>query len=506
MASSMPLEKICRSEVFRPGTSLSGIDIVSVEYDSRAVHEGSLFVAVKGFDVDGHRFIDDALARGAAAIVIDSSRGELALELAEKGVTVIESSHSRLALSAASAAFYGHPSRELKVVGVTGTNGKTSVTFMLEHLLTSAGYTTGVIGTVNYRWKNHVEAADHTTPESKDIHELLYRMKNDGVDAVIMEVSSHSLSLNRVDHVHFDGAVFTNLTRDHFDFHENFQNYFLAKKRLFDLLDADSEKDSFGLVNLDDDYGRRIFEQRQRVRYRMAGFGSHEDAYFRVDESSIENRIEGVAYALTSPSAGVKIRLPQAGRFQVQNSLAAFSAAMLLGVPGDEAVKALAECPAIPGRFERFHSDDDVHVVVDYAHTGDALEKLLKSVKEIAPRRVITVFGCGGDRDRQKRPVMGRAAAVLSDVVFVTSDNPRTEDPHAIIDEIIAGIERSDAIIEPDRDRAIAGAIGMAEPDDIVVIAGKGHEDYQILGKEKIHFDDREKAVHYLSLRGRDAG
>ena len=484
-----------------PAGPLRDIAVSSIEYDSRKVVPGSLFAAVKGFSSDGFDYIDAAVAKGAAAVMVSSERVRELERIGGKGVALIAAADDRKGLSALADAFYGHPSRSMTVVGVTGTNGKTSITYMLESVFRHAGKNPGVIGTVNYRWSNVSLAAPNTTPESKDLQEILFRMKADGVDVVIMEVSSHALKLNRVDHISFDAAVFTNLTRDHMDFHPDFEDYFSSKLRLFDILDAGEKEIRAGAVNGDDEYGRRILSLRGRYSYPLISFGSG-DHEIRVVPGSVSNKITGLKYRITiGGDAAADLGLRLAGKFQLYNSLAAFAAAYSLGVPSETIRLGLEAVVQVPGRFDVVHSEEGFSVVVDYAHTGDAMLKLLQSVRELDSHRVITVFGCGGDRDKTKRPIMGGVAEENSDICIVTSDNPRTEEPGAIIRDILAGMKRGNHRVVPDRETAIREAIMAAERNDIIVIAGKGHEDYQILGRTKIHFDDREMAAKYIKAR-----
>ncbi len=478
----------------------TGRTISSIEYNSAEVGEGSLFVAIEGTQSDGHRYVRDAALRGAAAVVVSAARAAEFGDIPAK-TTLLASADTRRALSALSAAFYGFPSSGMLVLGVTGTNGKTSISYMLESILKRAGRTPGVIGTINYRWKGSLVPAPNTTPESKDVQEIMRSMADDGVDALVMEVSSHGLKLGRVEDVEFDAVIFTNLTRDHLDFHLTFEDYFASKLRLFDLLERSGKPRRAGIVNSDDEYGRTILLGKDTRPYALFGFGLSDDAEYRPDASSIRNTIDGVSYRLVRPQPGAAIDLHVAGGFHVYNSLAAFAAAHAIGIPVDAITAGLSGLSSIPGRFDRIRSDDGFGVVVDYAHTDDALAKLLQSARELSPRRIITVFGCGGNRDRTKRPLMGRTASKLSDVVIVTSDNPRKEEPGAIINEILAGMKGASFDVEPDRERAIAMAIAQAVEGDIVVIAGKGHEDYQIIGTEKRHFDDREIAMKYIAAR-----
>ena len=474
------------------------IEISSVEYDSRKVKKDSLFVAVEGMQSDGHDYIKSAVKNGAKCIVVSSAREAEFSDVARSGVTLLKTNDTRRALSIVSASYFQYPSRSLTVIGVTGTNGKTSITFLLESIFKSAGYNPGIIGTVNYRWNNKELPAANTTPESRDMQELLYNMKEDGVDIVIMEVSSHALDLNRTDDVDFDVAVFTNLTRDHFDFHENFENYFSAKKKIFQLLDKSSKDKKVAIVNIDDEYGMKIFEEKESYSYSLKSFGLNESADYKPIVDTIENRITGLKYIIEKPLDGLKIELVLSGTFHVYNSLAAIAVSDSIGLTPEGISNGLLSIKSIPGRFEVLYSEKGFSVVVDYAHTGDALLKLLQSVNELKPNRVITVFGCGGDRDRTKRPIMGQVVENNSDQLIITSDNPRTEEPSAIIDDIVEGLEGKTFEVIVDRESAIKHAVSIGQEGDIIVIAGKGHEDYQILGTEKIHFDDREIAAKYM--------
>jgi UDP-N-acetylmuramoyl-L-alanyl-D-glutamate--2,6-diaminopimelate ligase len=479
-----------------------GCVISSIEYNSAKVGTGSLFVAIEGAQTDGHAYVRDAIERGAGAVVVSQNRQAEFADLAGK-TTLLAAADTRRALSVLSAAFYGFPSSGMLVLGVTGTNGKTSITYMLESIFKSAGRTPGVIGTVNYRWKGGLVPAPNTTPESRDVHEIVRAMADDGVDALVMEVSSHGLKLGRVEDVEFDAGIFTNLTRDHLDFHLTFEDYFASKLRLFDLIDRSKKSRRAGIVNCDDEYGRTVLSGKGSRSYPLFGFGLSDDADYRPEKSSIRNSIDGVSYRIDRPPPGTAIDLHVAGGFHVYNSLAAFAAAHAIGIAPEAITAGLSALSTVPGRFDRLRSDNGYGVIVDYAHTDDALAKLLQSARELSPRRIITVFGCGGNRDRTKRPLMGETAAKLSDVVIVTSDNPRKEEPGAIIGDILAGMKGARYDVEPDRERAIAMAIEKAGEGDIVVIAGKGHEDYQIIGTEKRHFDDREIAMKYIAARAK---
>lgn len=491
--TKITLEKIL--EVSSNLVHLSGaknVPIFSIEYDSRKVRNNSLFVAIEGLSSDGHLFIPDAIARGASAVVVSKNRASEFSSLGNDRVAILSSENTRSALSKISAVFYDHPSQSCKVIGITGTNGKTSTTYMVESIAKVAGLSPGVIGTIEYRWKGRRETSPNTTPESRDLQELIFHMKHDGVNCIIMEVSSHALELSRADDVHFDVVAFTNLTRDHLDFHGNFEKYFEAKKKIFTLLDKSSKDKKVGIVNIDDPYGKQIFEQKNIWQSQMLSIGFDSNADFRVIASTVINTISKGAYELITPAGKMKISLSLGGRFNVYNSLTAFAVSYSLGIPNEAIVEGLSMISNIPGRFERISSKLGFHVIVDYAHTDDALQKLLQSVRELSPKRIITVFGCGGNRDKTKRPLMGKVATELSDITIITSDNPRKEDPLSIIQDIVKGVVRGKYEVEIDRKKAIEWAIEMANEGDIVVIAGKGHEDYQIICDEKRHFDDRE--------------
>ena len=478
--------------------------ISSVEYDSRKVSKGSLFVAVEGFSVDGHNFVDAAIKNGAIAILISSKRVNEFSHLVEEQINVLVSNDTRKALAQISAAFYDFPSKKMKLIGITGTNGKTSATYMIESILKTCGKSVGVIGTINTRWKDKSFVSSNTTPESRDLQKTLFEMQKDDVQYVVMEVSSHALVLDRVNSIEFDAIAFTNLTGDHLDFHKDMEDYFNAKKMLFDLLSESGKEKKAALVNIDDSYGMKIFDERSKYPYTLDGFGLNENAKYRADENSVQNKISGLSYALKSPFDGAKINMQMVGGFQLYNSLTVLSVLSSMNISIADIQNGLASLTGVPGRFDVVRSDVEIPVIVDYAHTSDALDKLLNSVSEMRTGRIITVFGCGGDRDKTKRPVMGKIASLNSDQVVVTSDNPRTEDPNAIIADITAGIDKNNYIVIADRKKAIEEAVSMATHGDIVVIAGKGHEDYQILGKEKIHFDDHEEARKALAMRNKN--
>lgn len=475
------------------------VEFTSIEYDSRKVCGGSLFVAVEGYEVDGHKFVKNAVDAGAAALIVSEKRIDEFNESDYPEIVLISAENTRKALSRVSSLFYGNPSSDMTMIGITGTNGKTSITYMIESALKHAGVVSGVIGTINYRWEGTLRQADNTTPESKDLQAVLAEMRDDGVEVVIMEVSSHGLFLNRVDDIEFDAAVFTNLTGDHLDFHSDFEDYFNAKMILFHLLGKSSKKKKVAVINTDDEYGIRIAGASKGLSFSTLTIGFNESADFRPDPETVENRITGLAYMLERPEKDLEIKLSLAGKFHIYNSLTAAAVLHSAGYSFTTIQEGFLNLKNVPGRFDVLDSGSGFHVIVDYAHTTDALLKLLSSVNELRPGKLITVFGCGGDRDRTKRPEMGKIAVENSDVVIVTSDNPRTEKPESIIEEIIGDLQNGSYRVVVEREEAIREAVSLAGSGDIIVIAGKGHEDYQVIGKTKIHFDDREIAAKYLA-------
>lgn len=476
------------------------VEIESVVYDSRKVQEGSLFIAVKGLVSDGHDYIPQVIESKAAAVLIDNNKyNDFKNKYPE--TIFVSAKNTRFALSEVSAFFYGEVSKKIPVIGITGTNGKTSTTYMLESIFKEAGRNPGVMGTINYRWKNTVKNAPNTTPESLDIHNLMKEMYDDGVDVIIMEVSSHGLDLGRVDDIDFEGAVFTNLTQDHLDYHKSFEEYYLAKRKLFDLLEKSSREKKFAVINTDGEWGLKLKKYCHDLNFPSYSYSGKEGADFSPVDSFTKVTIDGVSFKLNKMSESISMNM--AGYFSLYNAVAASAAALLSGVEQSFVRKGLENLKTVPGRFDRIKSKLGFGVIVDYAHTDDALVKLLESAGDVTENKLITVFGCGGDRDRKKRPLMGRAACSMSDIAIVTSDNPRTEDPLSIIKDIEEGIADYKDIytVISDREQAIEKAVSIASDGDVIVIAGKGHEDYQIIGKDKIHFDDKEIAHKYIDLR-----
>jgi UDP-N-acetylmuramoyl-L-alanyl-D-glutamate--2,6-diaminopimelate ligase len=464
------------------------VEIAGVQYNSGKVKQGEMFVALRGTTTDGHRFVSDAISRGAKAVVMEDDDAMPDSYFMHTGVVKIIVSNSRRALAQLAAAWYGHPARSLRIVGVTGTNGKTTTVYLIHHLLQQSGKKAGLIGTIETIVGSERTAASQTTPESLELHAGFARMVSAGCTEVVMEVSSHALHQDRVFGIDFASAVFTNLTQDHLDYHGTMDNYFAEKKILFDGLSATST----AVLNLDDPFGKKIAADTsgRRLSY---GYQTKAD----VTAHDIVLEPNGTRFVLAAGGVETPMRSPLAGRFNVANVLAAASAALAGGLSLTEIHDGIGSFTAVPGRFERVASPRGWMAIIDYAHTPDALEKSLMSLREVMPAdrpgRVITVFGAGGDRDKTKRPLMGAIAEKLSDVVIVTSDNPRTEDPERIIDEICCGIKNSPALIrESNRGAAIGKACAMARPGDVLLIAGKGHEDYQVIGTTKHHFSDRE--------------
>ncbi len=466
-------------------------DVVGVAYDSRQVEAGDLFVCVTGFKVDGHDYAFKAVQAGAAALVV-----ERRLDI---DVPQLRVGNARKSLAQAAAMIHGCPANRLLTVGITGTNGKTSTAYLCRSVLRAGGFPAGLIGTIQAHIGDEVRPLKNTTPESADLQGLLAEMVECQQEAVVMEVSSHALSLDRVHALPFDLAIFTNLSQDHLDFHGTMENYFQAKMELFRGLGQDWRRSTpWAVINRDDAYCERILSEIQ-VPYITYGF--HPEAHVRAED--LEIGPAGVAFTVHSPVGDQRVELQLSGIFSVSNALAAISAGLAQRIELADAVRGVESVPGIRGRFELVREGQDYTVVVDYAHTPDGLENLLSSAREVTRGRLITVFGCGGDRDGQKRPMMGEVAGRLSDLVVVTSDNPRSEDPETILTQIEVGLEPAQASYEkePDRASAIGRAIGMAQPGDTVVIAGKGHETYQIFADRTVPFDDVEVASQAIRVR-----
>ena len=459
--------------------------VESIAYDSRRVQKNGLFVAMRGESRDGHEFIGQAIEKGASVIVAER-------EEKHSRATCLVVENARNALADLSATFYGLPAQRLKLAAVTGTNGKTTITFLIKHICEKAGLRCGLIGTVRYEIGERVLPASRTTPESLDLQELLAQIVNAGCRAAAMEVSSHALAQDRTRGLEWNVAVFTNLTQDHLDFHGTMESYFESKLKLFTQLGQQQKKRKpVAVVNIDDRYGEQLL-QRIGKKVAVITYGMGVRADFRASNYRVE--FGGTSYQLDARGKSYLVRVPLIGRFNVLNSVATLAAANALGVDLREAVLSLGKSSQVPGRLELVPAKRQFQVFVDYAHTPDALRNVLKTLRELGPNRLIVVFGCGGDRDRKKRPLMGEIADRHADYAILTSDNPRKEDPNSIITEIEKGFRSTHYEKLVDRAEAIGRAIALVQPRDIVLIAGKGHENYQEFADHTVPFDDIQVA------------
>ncbi len=475
-------------------------EITGISYDSRKTQRGDLFVAIKGSALDGHRYISQAIEAGALAVVVEES------EKSSLSVPVVKVNDSRKALSMLASGFYDYPCRDLSIVGITGTNGKTTISYMLESILSAWGKRTGVTGTNNCRFSEKTYPSTVTTPESLDLMRLMREMADNGVTHLVMEVSSHALDQNRTWNIPFKVGVYTNITRDHLDYHKDMDRYFLAKSLLFRGLG----EESFAVINIDDPKGE---EMASLTRARVLTYGVEGDADFKADTFKVDGR--GISARILTSDGIIKVNSPLLGKVNIYNMLASFAAARALGVEYETIIKGFGDLKTVPGRLEPVSNEKGLSIVVDYAHTPDALDKAQENLRPLTFGRLITVFGCGGDRDRGKRFDMGLSAGKNSDLVIITSDNPRSEDPGEIISQIEKGIRESGLekidsgmnlqslkkgyLVEKDRRRAIEAAVAAAGPGDVILIAGKGHEDYQIVGGERKQFDDRKEALRAVN-------
>ena len=486
------------------------VDVTSVTADSRLARKGSLFVAIPGLQKDGTEFVAQAIDKGAGAIVtgvaprqIEDRGSKIADGTRPVSTSFVQVADPRAALATIAANFYGRPAEKLTLIGVTGTSGKTTTTKMVEAMLDATGEPAGLIGTIEYRAGDERLSADRTTPDAVVLQEWFAKMVAAGVRRAVMEVSSHALALKRTHGVHFAAAVFTNLSREHFDFHKDFEDYFNAKRILFTQIDRSRKT---AVVNVDDDHGRRL---KQELGNAATTFGLSKNADIRPADG-FEISVRGLSGVVNTPNGDVRVDSRLLGQPNLYNLLGAIGAAQIAGLPNETIAQGIRNLASVRGRFERVGGDSGPTVIVDYAHKPDALDKLLRAVREIAGRkRVVVLFGCGGDRDRGKRPQMGQIATRLADFTILTSDNPRSEDPEAILDEIEEGLGATNKARYTriaDRRAAIGKAIGEAGSDDVIVIAGKGHEAYQVVGDQIIHFDDREEAEVALQKKADDKG
>ncbi|MDA3898162.1 MAG: UDP-N-acetylmuramoyl-L-alanyl-D-glutamate--2,6-diaminopimelate ligase [Desulfobacteraceae bacterium] len=486
----------------------SALEIASIHYRSNDVRPGGMFFAIKGNQTDGHRYIEDAVLNGAAVVVVDAAQ-----PVNEIDAVVVCVEDTRKALAALSSVFFNNPSEKLYLIGITGTNGKTTTAYLVEQLLHENGHDVGVISTINYRFHGKVYGNPLTTPESSDLQRILAEMAATGVTHVVMEVSSHGIALDRIYHCWFDMGIYTNLSQDHLDFHETMEEYWLCKKRFFTdhLMAGPKQNKAVAVINTDNSKGMELAGAMKSAKFVSVGSKATNDVCAR----DVRFDQYGMSGDIRFSDNDVCFKSGLIGRYNLENILCAAGAAQALNISPEAAAHGIELFENVPGRLERIPNESDRHVFIDYAHTPDALENVLATLKEVISGRLICVFGCGGDRDKAKRPQMGKIAGRISDFVVITSDNPRTENPETIIEEIRKGMEDSLSrefklyeiengfsekgfIIEADREKAIHLGIRISRPEDTILIAGKGHEDYQIIGTTTISFDDKEKAVAAL--------
>jgi UDP-N-acetylmuramoyl-L-alanyl-D-glutamate--2,6-diaminopimelate ligase len=481
-------------------------DIKHISHNSKTIGSDGLFVALKGSRANGHDYIPEAIASGATALIIEEDTP------VDKDVSIIKVPDARVALATVADCFYQHPSRKLTVIGITGTNGKTTISYLLESILKASGYHPGVIGTIDYRYGQQHQAAPNTTPNALDLQMIMRKMLDAKTSHLILEVSSHALEQHRVEAINFDIAVFSNLSPEHLDYHGTMEQYGKAKELLFThYINQSSKERTYAVINYDDPLGRTLCTRTNAQLFR---YGSKEGIELSLKDTTLTS--DGLSFLVNTPQGEVEFKASLIGRFNIANILAAVGTAMAHDIPLESIRKGITQVHSIPGRLERIPNEIGLTILVDYAHTSDALEHVLATLKDLHPRRLITVFGCGGDRDTTKRGPMGDTATRKSDLAIITSDNPRTEDPHDIIEEITAGIDHSittyydvDGLpdadqctgysIIADRRAAIRTAVNLTKPGDILLVAGKGHEDYQIIGNKRYHFSDREEITHALS-------
>jgi UDP-N-acetylmuramoyl-L-alanyl-D-glutamate--2,6-diaminopimelate ligase len=490
----MRLEKLLAGAQIGKIVGPSDLQVREVAYDSRKVTVGAIFFALRGQKLEGVKFVEDAIGRGAVAVATEN-----VVQVGARGVTVVEllPGTDRRALAVAAANFYRRPAEALQLIGVTGTNGKTTTAFLVDSILRAAGRTTGLIGTIGVRTPAGSRAAVNTTPESLDLQQMFAEIRDAGGTHAVLEASSHALAMDRLWGCKFAAAIFTNLTRDHLDYHKTFEEYFAAKRLLFEGTGAGAP--DVAVVNADDPYAAKL-----------AGFSPRTMTYALKSSADLTAKkfslsFQGLEFTAQTPAGNIEVHSPLVGRINIYNILAAIGVGIGLDIPMAKIEEGIANLDLVPGRFQRIDAGQPFLVIVDYAHTDDALRNLIATARELGPSaRIITVFGAGGERDRTKRPLMGEAAGSLSDLVVLTSDNPRSEDPLRIINDVLVGLQKANAKyrVEPDREQAIAMAIEEARPGDIVLLAGKGHETYQVLREATVEFDDREKAQAILRRKG----
>lgn len=477
----MKIEEILKGSTYTVLSGDESIEINYPQYDSRKIKCGDMFFAIGGFNVDGHNFISKAIENGAKAVVVEKD-----VTLVE-GITFIKVENGRRALAIAASNFYNNPSKKMKIIGITGTNGKTTSAFMLKGILEAKGYKVGLIGTIaNYIGNKEIHT-EKTTPESLELQKLFKDMVDSDIDYCVMEVSSHSLDLDRVYGIEFSQGIFTNLTQDHLDFHKTFENYFNAKSKLFKIC-------KHSVVNVDDSYGIKLLE---KINSSVTTYSIEKESDLKGTDINLEST--GIIFNLKGNEKTYKVQLPIPGRYNVYNALGCIGAALDEGIDMGTIVEGLSKV-TVPGRCENLTLGMNLgfQVIRDYSHTPDSLKNILENLRELTKGKLICIFGCGGDRDRTKRPIMGEIGTELSDIAIITSDNPRSEDPYMILEDIKAGVEKSNYKLIENRREAIKTALLLGEKDDIIVIAGKGHETYQILKNETIHFDEKEVVLELI--------
>ena len=467
-------------------------EATGIEYDSRKVTEGSIFIAIKGFNTDGHLFIQNALDKKAIAVVVEEINSVPDSLVTHSNAVKIVVGNSRQALAEFSNAFFKEPSKKLRLVGITGTNGKTTTSYLLKNIYETSGYKVGLIGTISNFIANERVESKLTTPESNDLNKMLTKMNDKKCDFAVMEVSSHSLALKRVHGLHFSFAVFTNITAEHLDFHSDFENYLSAKKILFDTLPVSSS----AIYNIDDLHSVDVLKDCASLKY---SFGLNENSNFRINNINCD--LSGTTFSIHYEKKDYQLRTSLVGDFNAYNAAGAFAVAKLSGIKDEVIAEGLSTAPQVPGRFEVVNNGTR-KVIIDYSHTPDSLEKTLLVIRKVTEKKipVITVFGCGGNRDKLKRPLMGKIATELSDQVFVTSDNPRNENPSSIIEDIKGGITKNNFLVIEEREKAIEEAIKKSSKNSVILIAGKGHEDYQEINGVRNHFSDKEVAIKVLGI------
>lgn len=487
----MKLKQI--AEILNTTTGVD-LDITGISYDSRNINSGNIFICLVGEKTDGHKYIKDAEEKGACAIVAQNK--------ISTALPVIYTTNTQIALAKIANVFFGDPSKKIRITGVTGTNGKTTTTHLIQHIFEKHNIKTAIIGTLGTRESTSSKYYDakHTTPQSPELQNTLSELLEKGFKNIAMEVSSHALSLNRVYETNFAGGVFTNLTQDHLDFHHTMEEYFKAKRILFEILNTSTHKNKFAIINKDDSYFLK-FTEILKSDIKLITYGIKNDSDFQAKD--IEYSFDGANFTLITPDGNFKVKSKLNGQFNIYNVLASICTAYHEGIPLEKITEYLKEAKEVEGRFQIISDSDSPICIVDYAHTPDGLENILKAARLMVKNgKLISVFGCGGDRDPTKRPKMGKISEELADITVITSDNPRSEEPNQIISDILSGINNTSNItVEADRKKAIELAINKANKNDIIVIAGKGHEDYQILKTKTIHFDDREEVKEALKLR-----